>query len=85
MHVPLNSCDLDSKLCALTAVNGGTLMRMAGNGWVYAAKLTLEDATGCVDAHLFAGDGAEFFQVRKPVPLVPNERCSHLGGKCAQT
>ena len=30
---------------------------------MYAAKLTLEDATGSVDAHLFADDGAQFFQV----------------------
>lgn len=62
------------------------MMRMAGGGWVYAAKLTLEDATGCVDAHLFADDGAEFFQVRMPpCHWFPRSAAFHLEPKCVQT
>ena len=33
-------------------------------GWLYAMQLTLEDATGEVDANLFDVDGEAFFQVR---------------------
>ena len=49
--------------CSSAVSEGPFMMRMAGGGWMYAAKLTLEDATGSVDAHLFADDGAQFFQV----------------------
>ena len=31
---------------------------------MYAVQLTLEDATGEVDAALFDADGADFFQAR---------------------
>ncbi|KAK9825151.1 hypothetical protein WJX81_005905 [Elliptochloris bilobata] len=46
------------------------------DGWVYAARLTLEDATGDVDAHLFDADGANFFQGLPPQDL-------HAGGNAA--
>jgi len=36
-----------------------------GGGWIYAVQLTLEDATGEVDAALFDADGADFFQARR--------------------
>lgn len=52
--------------CSSAVSKGPFIVRLAGSGWVYAAKLTLEDATGSVDAHLFADDGAEFFQVPQP-------------------